>query len=101
MSYSNSPGLGGLEGNIALDNESDPQSAGIEEAKNGFQPENQNANSNPNMIADDLNTLDEPVMDTIVRNYSKANCDSLNLETRSVQNMVETQNSHESICQSR
>ena len=34
----NSPG-GDLEGNIALDN-NDTQSAGIEEAKDGFQPEN-------------------------------------------------------------
>ena len=53
-----------LKGNIALDNESDPQSAGLEEAKNGFQPENRANHPNPN--ADDLNTLDEPVLDTIV-----------------------------------
>ena len=65
MDY-NGDNIPGLEGNIALgDNEAD-QPAGIEEAKNGFQPENANAHHAGNLNADDLNTLDEPVSETIV-----------------------------------
>ena len=79
-----------LKGNIALDNESDPQSAGLEEAKNGFQPENR-AN-HPNLNPDDLNTLDEPVLDTIVSFFLIINTlsnFSSNVEARSDENLAE------------
>lgn len=68
MDY-NSGNSPGLEGNIVLGNESDQPSPALEEAKNGFQPENGGANAGGG-VADELNTLDEPVMDTIVSNQS-------------------------------
>ena len=87
-----------LKGNIALDNESDPQSAGLEEAKNGFQPENR-AN-HPNLNPDDLNTLDEPVLDTIVSQLfahgTPVNFSS-NSEARSDEGLGEAENRNEPI----
>ena len=87
-----------LKGNIALDNESDPQSAGLEEAKNGFQPENR-AN-HPNLNPDDLNTLDEPVLDTIVSFFLIINTlpnFSSNLEAGSDENLAEAENRDEPV----
>ena len=87
-----------LKGNIALDNESDPQSAGLEEAKNGFQPENR-AN-HPNLNPDDLNTLDEPVLDTIVSCFLIPNTlpnFSSNVEARSDENLAEAENRDEPV----
>ena len=70
MDY-NSGNSPGLEGNIVLGNERDQQSPALEEAKNGFQPENANTGANAaGGVTDELNTLDEPVMDTIVSNQS-------------------------------
>ena len=87
-----------LKGNIALDNESDPQSAGLEEAKNGFQPENR-AN-HPNLNPDDLNTLDEPVLDTIVSRLftfgTPVNFSS-NSEARSDESLGEAENRDEPV----
>ena len=87
-----------LKGNIALDNESDPQSAGREEVKNGFQPENR-AN-HPNLNADDLNTLDEPVLDTIVSQYFTLGTPvnfSSNSEARSDESLAEAENRDEPV----
>ena len=71
MDYNSGDSPGGLEGNIVLGDGGDQQSTALEEAKNGFQPENANRGANAaGGATDELNTLDEPVMDTIVSNQS-------------------------------
>ena len=66
-------GVGGndLEGNIALGGDDNHQSTAQEESKNGFQPENQASGSAGGIFGDELNTLDEPVMDTIKRDLTR------------------------------
>ena len=64
MDY-NGGNIPGLEGNIALGDPGDQESKN-EEAKNGFQPENNVGGSNSGGLNEELNTLDEPVCDTIV-----------------------------------
>ena len=70
MSYG---GVGGndLEGNIALGGDDNQQNTAQEESKNGFQPENQASGSSGGVFGDELNTLDEPVMDTIKRDLTR------------------------------
>ena len=101
MSY-NEANIPGLEGNIALGNDSETQSSSVEEAKNGFQPENANTGANAAGGAlDELNTLDEPVMDTIVSNQSTRlwilSYPNRILEARSDAHMAKAEDRHEPI----